>query len=236
MTDSKHSYSYLAQVETGQKLSSGLFEAEHGVCLIDDETGLAALAIGPAEHSTSPLKSVQILQDDMHTNLAQITAQEGLLESFTNIHEYLQNTNEFSDDHGIGLVALHAGAGEINVISSGGFQCLHVHNGQVSNLLKGEASFLQLGCRRFPALEQAHCEVDAGDLVVLISHADALRVGDDFMRLTLSRFADTPDVIVRQVNTRLSNRMQRKTPSMVCLRCESVSATKQGWFGQLFQR
>jgi hypothetical protein len=236
MTDSQYSYSYLAQVETGQKLSSGLFESEHGICLIDAELGLAALASGPAEHSTSPLKSVQILQDDMHTNLTQISVQEGLLESFTNIHEYLQNTNEFSDDHGIGLVALHAGEGEINVISSGGFQCLRVHQGQVSNLLKGDTGFLQLGCRRAPALEQTHCEMVAGDLVVLISHADALRVGDDFMRLTLSRFANTPDVIVRQINTRLSNRMQRKTPSMLCLRCESVLAHKQGWLGQLFER
>ena len=226
-------FSFLAQVETGQHFSDGLFEAAHAVCLIDNELGLGAIAVGPAETSGAPLKALQILQDDMRTNLAETPVAEGLRESMTNIHEYLQNTNGFADNEGIGLVAVHASDQGLHVISSGGFGCWHVHDGKASDLCADSAHVRQLGCQQELTVQQAEHKPSVGDLVLLIGSSDWQRVGAEFMQLTLGRFSDNPEVALRQINTRLAHRAGRQTPPMLFARCESTAARKKGWLSGL---
>jgi hypothetical protein len=232
--NSNPEYSFLAQVETGQSLDSGLFEAANSVCLIDEELALAAMVTGHADLSTAPSKALQILQDDMRTNLAGTEVAECLRESLTNIHEYLQNTAQCAGDEGVGLVAIQAAHGEINAISAGGFRCLHVRQGKLSILLEGKQHGHRLGCRLAPEIEYARHAFEADDLVAVIATDDLELIGEDFIELTFRRFSDTPDVILRQINTRLSNRVHRRTPPMLFARGERGQPAKSGWFGGLF--
>ena len=223
--------SFQAQTETGQLLTHGVFESEHGVCAIDPELGLAVLARGPAQTSASTLKSTEILQDDMQTNLPLSDAAECMAESLANIHEYLLNTSEFEAGKGIALIALQIHLDSLHIGSAGPFECLHVHAGHCTQLPCNSSPGNYLGGQGAGQWTPTQRQLSSGDMLLAIGSDDFAAIGDDFMHLTLERFCDNPEVALRQINTRLSRRGHQRKPTVLFASIGNARKQNRSWLG-----
>lgn len=229
--------SFLAQTDTGQILHDGVIESEHVVIALNAELGLVALATGPTQTSRSTMKSIEILEDDMMTNLPVSTASLCLTESLDNIHGYLKETSEMvSKETGISMITMQIVNDRVSVASAGNFHCFCQHKGGYSSLLDGTEQAGALGISQTFRSEPVEHFLAKGDLIVLVADADLQRIGPNFMRLTLSRFTDNPEMALRQINTRLSRQEDEQKPALIFVHVESLPEAKGGWLNRWIKR
>ena len=231
--NSSSQISFLAQTDTGQTLHDGVIESEHCVIALNAELGLVALATGPTQTSRSTMKSIEILQDDMMTNLPASTAALCLAESLDNIHGYLQETSELaSTEAGISMIAVQLMNDQASVVTAGDFHCFCQHQDEFTRLLNGTEPSGALGISQAFSCKPVDHPLVKGDLIVLVTDTDLQRIGPDFLRLTLSRFTDNPQMALRQINTRLSRKQEEHKPALIFIHVESLPEEKGGWLNR----
>lgn len=246
----KNNLSIYTQLPGGLQAGSGIHETDLSVFGVDDTSGLMVAAQGnPGINDSSARVAVEILMDDMQTNLPQFASQlkgpEGstlvkhcMQESIDNINEYLylkkRDSRTSQPDAWTSISAIQYKQGHLSYIVTGEFSCL-LSSGREIVVLKqsrqGEASILGENLAfETPVQSQA---VSIGDILVIALQKDLDRIELDFMRLTLTRFQNNLDMAMRQINTRASRNGLDRLPGMIIGRVEQPSSGKSGWLGKL---
>jgi hypothetical protein len=241
--------SYLAQTAEGQLLEQGITGSGHLALVIDSERGLIALAEGESE-SANPIQAIEILTDDMQLNLPSseklddktdtLQATQCLGESYENINEFLINNHAESDQHdqqkAVALAAIQFVNRKLGCAVVGEFSCLKfsgekmvVMNELYEVNLKGDRA---LGLRTDFQMNMTEYMVESGDIILLTTLEVMQSVGEEHIRLTLTRFPDNLEMALRQINTRASRRGLQHKPVLILARIEEPVASKSGWLSR----
>lgn len=234
---------FIGQSEMGDIVREGVLQSDRYVLNVDSSQGLIALGEGEVMRSELVMKSVEILQDDMKTNLATMEDQTGaasvasicLSESLANINEYLASKLSI-EDQGVALAALQLMPDYFSVTCLGPLQCFAVHAGGFRHLPFAEAASARLGRTASIDVPPLRQSVTGGELVCITTAQDIASVGLDFMRLTLTRFTDNPDMILRQLNTRFNHEGIDRRPVLLLVSIGEPARSGRGWFARLRNR
>jgi hypothetical protein len=239
--------SIVIQAGDGHSLSEGVVSNVHDAAAHSKELGLIVLAHGEFnDKSDSALKATEILVDDMGFNFAPDKRPKALAEhreqvtvclneSFENIHDYLVSTTqpqETAGSQGVSLAALQFSGQWLSVATIGEYNCLIFKSAEGDALNVSNPGF-QLGSQHVNDAKIHHHKLSTGDIIVLMKSTDLLRLTEEFIRVTLSRFAESPEMAVKQINTRAKHKkMQSKPAIAICRVNMDVKGQNKGWFGK----
>lgn len=241
--------STLIQLPGGQMVSAGVHVLDDCVFGIGQFPRLIAIAQPEDGVDVSAASTaIEIFLDDMQTNLGEHSetvvqtedknfAKTCMQESFDNINEYLNRqarAKQVSDsDQLVAITALHIGSNYFHYYTIGCFGCYLSSGGKILNLgHKSEERFEILGANpEFSSSVQTQ-DIYQDDLILVGRNSEIESVGLDFIRMTLSRFPDELDVVIRQLNTRALHSGLKHPPGWIIAKSQSKSAIKTGWFGK----
>ena len=230
------------QLPDGRQVGAGIYEQNGRVVAVDERISLMLLTQSSADiEQPLALKAAEILIDDMQTNLSpdDNSTAECLRESIDNIHEYLyQQQSEgltTRADVATAMAVVQYWNGRIFCMVTREFDCLLLQAGErvkqvnpnVSADLPGENTTFDA-----PILEQ---DVQRGDVVLIARSMDIETIGQDFVRMTLSRFSDNLEVALRQINQKASRKGLELSPTIILARIEK-SPLPQSWMDKLRNR
>ena len=238
-------------------LLSGQQQVDEGVYVIQDTTigisheyGLLAMAkSNPVVDGSAASKTVEILLDDMDTNLS--ATQTGIGRASPNtfvkqcVQESLDNINEFlhfqlskiqmtAQDAHTSLATIQYFEGHFGYIVMAGFSCLLFRRDELTVLSSSskESTYLLGEKPAFGGLVQSK-QVRQGDIIVMAQTDDIDTIGVDYLRTTLSRFPDSIDMALRQIKTRASRKYASREPSIIMARVDTLVVKKRGWLNKL---
>ncbi len=242
-------FSYIAQNMDGQSIEQGLADGNGLALAINAELGLMAMAYAGHEQA-NPKQALEILLDDMQLNLPAsenrdvntdtVLATQCLAESYENINEFLLDTFA-RDGHSdqlrpVALAAIQFVNDKLSCAVVGDFCCLKFSDERINTLndiyevnLKGDST---LGSKSDFRVNMTQHGVKAGDFIMLTTLKVIHAVGEEHIRLTLSRFHDNLDMALRQINTRAAKRGLEQKPAMIIARAESPVVKKRGWLNK----
>ncbi len=241
---SQNSLSVIVQTENDQFTSSGIYKDGQFLVGINIELGLISIAHTEidSQHSLAH-KSIEILLDDMSLNLPGISdnrhqggdANRCLKESIDNINEYLVSqsmTNSLVGKDGIELVATQVQKNFLNCFQTAKFSSLQFSANRLQNLLKDKPSPVVLGLHAALDPEVTAVTLESGDILLLTSVKDMQLIGEEFLRVTLSRFSDNLEMLLRQINTRALHNGLKDKPVVALCRLDKVLEEQRGWLGK----
>ena len=236
-TNLKKPITMLAQTEKGQFSEQGIHSCTDQVIGINPGLGLMVLAqVDSHEDKTAAHKAVEIMLDDMQLNLSSSTAKHCLSESVDNINEYLclqaESTELMYSNKGVDLSAIQIGKNGISSCSLGKLSSLKFSANELQFLGDESATQNKLGVDvslQASIVEQGFIE---GDILFMSSSTLINQLGQDFIRITLSRFNDNLEMALRQINTRAQRHGLKLIPAViVCRRNQHIGASRS-WFNK----
>ncbi len=245
--DLKDSISIVAQSENGLFSDTGIQYFANDVVGINPHLGLMMLSRSDNEGLQSKAyKSIEIMMDDMQLNLtAKITksrfsgslASRCLSESLDNINEYLcfqsPSTAPSDVNKGVDLSAIQIEKNSFSSCSIGNLRCLHFSGNELKILATSSPAQKKLGIDTSFKPNVVELEFAEGDIVMLLSAALIKDLGLDFIRVTLSRFKENLEMIIRQINTRaLQNGLKQKPVMIICYKDKAI-VERRNWFNKL---
>lgn len=236
----------VAQMPDHEDLQPGIHESADQIIGFEPNLGLIAISTSPLGSKSSPARvAMEILMDDMQTNIPQLKTQMGntilgancLQESLENINEYLydQTASQFDTTQSTTtLTALQYLNGHLSFVIASGEKCLLFKNNQLNSI--SDIVSRPLGGKPNYNSKVLHEAMSLGD-TLFIAAIDVINTLEaDFIRLTLSRFPENLDMVLRQLNTKFIRTGARQIPSIVVCRVNQVIDLKKGWIGKFRSR
>lgn len=237
----------IAQTESGEIIKQGLEQSSKSTLGINPELGLVVLAEGTQEHDEGARKSVEILLDDMQLNLSSIlheprsgaVASECLLESIENINDYLHSLtcqdSSTTTRTAVSIIASQFIQHKCSVMAVGEYHCLLLHQDNLQNLVLGASNNLLGEDNGIQALT-AEPDIQQGDTLVLLPSSVVSAIGEEFIRVTLLRFADNLDMALRQINTRTARQGMATKPVIAICKILQSAGKQRSWLDKLRKR
>jgi len=243
----KESIELVAQLGNEQFSDKNIQVAENEAVGINPELGLMVLAVSSSQNdSTAASKSVEIMLDDMELNLKS-TSQDSrhiasevsrcISESLDNINEYLcfqaERNASFETDRGVDLSVIQIQPDTISCGNIGNLNCVLFSNNEIVMLNNESMAEQKLGINT--SIESKIIEQDfaVGNILMLSAPELMTQLGEDFIRVTLSRFNENLEMAIRQINTRaLHHGFKHKPALILCRKIHSIEASRS-WFNKL---
>lgn len=248
----KDNVSILAQTESGQLLTDDCVQtSEPDIMAINSELGLLVMAKNEQllDDSSNAAKAVEILLDDMESNMPSIMRGVGnkvsdsastlcLRESADNINEYLfgQNGSIGIAGKGVALAALQFELNQFSCIVGGSYSILLEQEGSLKNLTVGVQSAVYLGQSIDFEVTIVEQNITQGDLIIMMDSTDLEKISQDFLRITISRFKEEPEMLLRQINMRAQQNGLTRKPVFIMALIKPVSTPKKGWLNRVKNR
>jgi len=214
---------------------------------INPELGLMVLAASSNQgDSTTASKSVEIMLDDMQLNLNS-TRQDSphiasvvsrcISESLENINEYLyfqaQRSTSIETDRGVDLSVIQILPNTISCGNIGNLNCVLFSNSEMVKLNNESMAEQKLGIKSSLQSKIIEHDFAVGDILILSAPELMSRLGEEFIRVTLSRFDENLEMAIRQINTRaLHHGFKHKPTLILCRKIHSIEASRS-WFNKL---
>ena len=232
---------FLAQGADGQRFDRGLHGERGRVIGVDPDLGVAVLAWCADAESASARVAVEILLDDMQSNLQSITLSEVMEEApgLACLRESLDNIAEYLREQGGDAVSLAAlqidEQGRANLALAGGVVAL-ARREPVLRLDAGSSAPLGAADPADPLLIELPAQ--GLDCLLLLPLADEAGIGPDYVQVSLGRFCDTPDMLLRQLGVRAQRQGLEHAPMLMhaTLPEGGASPARRGLFGRLLRR
>lgn len=247
----KQSIAILAQTSDGKLMNKGISDQGDNIIALDPELALLGLVRDVSEEEAEAARlAVDILLDDMQINLNSAEFEKSsqweqhsfaarcLQESYENINDFLiqqgQQQADKSSPPTVDLTALQFIYGQCSFILSEAACCLHFHDGDISSLMSdtpagNTVKTTHLGVSTDNAFEVGTFEVSTDDLVMISSHELLKLLGQDFIRVTLSRFHDNAEMIIRQIISKAQRLGMSELPSIIIVTVLQTEPSKKGW-------
>ena len=220
----------ITQNGDGDAITQGIGVATAGAVGIDLQQGLVVLAQNCEQSQDEARFSIEILLDDMQLNLPSVLQESEsasavgacLKESMVNINEYLLSKNAQQSTAGmhtsVSLIAVQFLKGQLSVLGIGDYDCLLLREQKLTSWLdafsKGDSL---LGAQPLISMRNTNAWFQAGDVIMLTHHSMLDVIGEEFVRVTLSRFSDNIDMALRQINTRVAREgLPQKQQLVIC--------------------
>ncbi len=242
------SISIVAQTQTGKFSDTDIQYFGNDFVGINTEIGLMALARSEGEGKSSIAhKSIEILMDDMELNLnaeaiqtkfdETIQASRCLTESLDNINEYLSSRSSsltpVETRKGVEMAVIQIGINRISYYCNKYFSALKFSEEQLLELDKTPEPHTPLGVDTELEPEVHEKAFSDGDIVLLLPSAVLNELGLEFIRVTISRFQENLEMVLRQINMRtLQNGLKFKHSMIICHK-NQVIEQKKSWLGKL---
>ena len=245
----KLNISIVTQLPGGVIAEPGIHQTAQGVIGVNQALGLMVMAVSETGFApSSAFKAVEILLDDMQTNLLQFENQpialgeeffvtNCLRESLENINDYFQlesNREPVSTlDMAVKITAIQYFDGILSYISMGSFCCLLFSQGELKKLQHNPG---KLGDSvAFEAHIQA-LDISPGDILIILDTITIEIIGLDYLHKTLSRFPESLEMVLRQINTRVTHSGQAQKPGIIMGRIDQEVSSSPGWIDKLRHR
>ena len=238
---------FWVQMRSGELLRDGIEQSSDTAIGVNRQQGLIVLSRGLVADPSDAYKATEILLDDMRMNLTSMysgnrgwevsAASACLVESLDNINDYLreQHANQstvFDNATGVSLCALQLMSDHFSVVTGDHYHCLLLRRGKAEIISAAQPSRQGIGMATdFAARAEEH-GFEEGDLLVLMPAREMQVVGEDFVNVTLARFADHPEMALRQINARANRENLPHKPAMAIVSINRKVPKKQGWLGK----
>ncbi|MCP4237115.1 MAG: hypothetical protein GY770_26630 [Aestuariibacter sp.] len=186
--------------------------------------------------------------DDMRTNIPMLAkakteskvaamAVNCLQESLSNINEYL--CSQADKLYGsTAVVATHLSAfqylnGLMSYVLGAGVRAFIIRNNNIKELSNAYSHLS--GALGESTMIESHVETTtliAGDILFIASSDDISIIEEDFIRITLSRFPDSLETALRQINTRVARKATSQAPGIILCRVMQNTVLKRSWVGK----
>lgn len=247
-----YSVNILAQVSEGELISEGM--SGHGSQRVAINNAFSFF--GLAEDKGDPTGqsahlALEILLDDIQTNLSSreyeqateyekhVQGTQCIEESFENINDYLitQGTNQSSvEKRGVALSVLQVIHGECSFIHADEHCCLHFREGKLMNLSQINSSDddpkTLLGITETLHIKINQLSMTSNDLLLSCSHDLFHYVTEDFLRVTLSRFMESPEMAMRQITSKAQRNGMQGKPLLIMVAVKKAAEKPKSWFGR----
>ena len=231
------------QLPDGRQVETAIHIHDSDVVGVSDSIALMVLAQSSSgsEHSAA-LKAVEILIDDMQTNLSPTsrnTAATCLQESIDKVNEYLyqQHTDDrfAAADLVTSLIAIQYWEDSISWVITRNFDCLLLHAGKLVELNRVKVHSGLLGeDAKFYTHTLEH-KVLPGDVLLMAKSDDIEALGQEFVGMAISRFSDNLDVALRQINHKASHNGFTLPPGLILARIDKTHEMRS-WVDRLRNR
>lgn len=239
--------SMLAQTSEGELVSKGSGGSGHHKVIIDETFSLLGLAGDHAEQpGTLASLALEILLDDMRTNLSsreyeQATGFEKhvittrcIQESFENINDYLISQANPEDitagKNSVSLCALQITQGQCSFIHASDHCCMHYRHEKLVDLSKKDKATTLLGLSSHPSIGSTEVNVSNRDILFICDMSLLQILDDEYLRVTLSRFQDSPEMAIRQINSRALRAGMQSKPIMALVTVSLQENKSKSWF------
>lgn len=199
----------------------------------------------PGGDGAAASTAMAVLLDDMGTNLSATQTSLGksnpgqfitqcLQESLDNINEYLhfQHGKKKISMQSVytSLAVMQYFEGNLGYIVMAGFSCLLFRQDKL-NLLASTSRVIPCILGENPVFEgQVQSKVvQQGDILVMAQTSDIDAIGIDYLRTTLSRFPDSTEMALRQINTRTNRHSTSSELGIVLARVDELAGQKRSW-------
>ncbi len=229
---------FLAQDERGARFERGLQGDGPNVVGLDPSLGLALLSRSAPQRARAARVAAEVLMDDMQANLSSVAQSEfaeeapGLLclrESLANIEEYLleEQLGEVS------LAALQVDeAGRISLALTGDVVC-HLKSERMQRLVPGTPP-LGSGLPARPLLEELPRATTCS--LLLLPQDEETAIGTEYVQVSLGRFHDAPDMLLRQLSLRAQRNGLETAPNLLFVSVEAGGPARKGLLGRFMKR
>ena len=229
---------FLAQDEQGSRFVRGLHGEGPRVFGLDPSSGLAVLSLSSPEQSRASRLAAEILLDDMQANLSSITQSELVEEApgLLCLRESLANIEEYLHEEGLGEVSLAAlqvdDQGRVSLALTGGMAC-HLRSDRVQRLTSSSPP-LGGGEAAEPLLFELPC--GPGYSLLLLPQDEETAIGAEYVQISLGRFHDAPEMLLRQLSVRAQRNGMESAPSLLFASAEAVESPGKGLLGRFMKR
>jgi hypothetical protein len=231
---------FLAQDRAANRFVSGVAGDSGQVLGIDPDICLAVMAVAGGNQRESAELAMDILLDDMRTNLEQITISKAVDEApgLVCLRESLVNIEEYLREEQLGEVSLAAvqidEEGRVSLAAAGdllfylrGDKVLRLSAEETRPLGATEASSDPLLVEL--SVEQAAC-------LLLLTAEDEAAIGMEFVKLSLARFCNTPEMLLRQLSVRGQRNKLARPPTALYVSAVREESPKRGLLKRLRRR
>jgi hypothetical protein len=246
----QYSISILAQAGEEEPITEGMTGQGSQVVAIDNQFSLFGLAEDKADQAgkTSRL-SLEILLDDIQTNLSSreyaqasndakhVMATHCIQESFENINDYLisQGSSIVPAEHeGVALSVMQVIHGECSFIHADEHCCLHFREGKLMNLTQAKSTEdspkTLLGITGTVNIKLNQLSITPGDLLLTCNHELLQHVTPEYLRVTMMRFQDSPQMAMRQITSKAQRSGMQGKPVLVIVTINQITDKPRSWF------
>lgn len=246
----QHSTSILAQAGEGEPITDGLIGNGALWVGIDNQYSLFGLAEDKFDETGKSARlSIEILLDDVQTNLSSgefvqatdyekhVLATHCIEESLQNINDYLVHLNSPESPatrRGVALTVVQVIHGQCSILHAAEHCCLHFREGKLADLclntsLEENANTL-IGMSESLTLNINQLAVTANDQL-LICNRELLKYADqEYLRVTLSRFQDSPQMAIRQITSKTQRSGMQVKPILGMVSINQTPEKSKSWF------
>jgi hypothetical protein len=241
----------LAQTGDDYPVSEGLSGHGPHMVAIDNQYSFFGLAEDLTDaDGTVARVALEILLDDVQTNLGsrefeQATEYEKhvlgsrcIEESFENINDYLMD-QEFAQSgdaqhKGVAMSVMQVLHGQCSFVHAAEHCCILFRDGQLKFLNRAQDSAdkvnTRLGVTQALNIQINQIALAAKDILLICNWQLLHYVDEEFLRVTLARFEDTPDMAIRQINSRSSRAGMQQKPLLALVTLSAGAEKSKGWF------
>ena len=247
-----YSLNILAQLNDNEPVTEGMSEHGSKIIAINNTYSYFGLADDKDDSTARSARlALEILQDDIQINLSSreyaqatnyekhVLATHCIQESFENINDYLisqGNSAPASARHGVALSVLQVLHGECSFIHADEHCCLHFSEGKLNNLTQADSddgdSKTLLGVSDNLNIKVKQLTLASSDLLITCTHELLQCVTEEFLRVTVSRFLESPDMLLRQINSKAQRNGMQGKPLLIIVAIKMVDEKPKGWFGR----
>ncbi len=246
-----YSLNILAQLNDDEPVTDGMSEHGSKILAINNTYSYFGLADDKDDSSGSSARlALEILQDDMQINLSSreyaqatdyekhVLATQCIQESFENINDYLITQGKSAAQnakHGVALSVLQVTHGECSFIHADEHCCLHFREGKLKNLTQTDSAAgdqTRLGVSEDIQIKVKEVSLASSDLLITCTHELLQCVSEEFLRVTVSRFLESPDMLLRQINSKAQRNGIQGKPLLIVVSIKMVDEKPKGWFGR----
>lgn len=241
----------LAQVGDEEPFMDGVIEAGTLRVAINNDYSMFGLAEDKGDSAGKMAGlALEILLDDVQTNLSSreytqassyekhVLGTRCIEESFENINDFLlsQGGAASGDRRGLALSALQVVQGECSFIHADEHCCLHFHDGKLMNLSQINRSDddrkTLLGVGETLHIKVNQLSMTSSDLLLSCGCELFRYVPEDFLRVTLSRFMENPEMAMRQITSKAQRNGMQGRPLLIIVTLQNTNEKSKSWFGR----
>ncbi len=250
MNQAYNSVSIQAQSIEGEPITDGVTRNRSQVVAIDNQFSLVGIAEDKADQTGEAARlSLEILLDDIQTNLSSreyeqasdynkhVLATRCIQESFENINDYLisQGNSGVSAEHkGVAMSVMQVIHGECSFIHADEHCCLHFREGKLMNLSQTKSTKDNpenlLGITETLNIKINQLSITSDDLLLICKHDLLQHITPEYLRVTLSRFQDNPQMAMRQITSKAQRSAMQDKPLLVIVTLNQMTEKPKSWF------